>query len=82
MAFCISYQYRNQQKTIGYANDKHNSVYDAVALAEGIDLTEFHRLENQLANISRNDRQTLKNFREEYFVKLGFSQVEITRQEK
>lgn len=81
MAFRINYQYRNQPKVINYANDKHHSVYDAIALAEGVDLADFHHMENQLANVSRNDRKTLKDFREEYFAKLGFSQISITREE-
>ncbi|WP_445396011.1 DUF2960 domain-containing protein [Zobellella sp. An-6] len=81
MAFRIRYHYRKQQKEIGYANDKHHSLYDAIAAAEGLNLAEFHRMEAQLANISRNDKKTLKEFREEYFRKLGFSQVTIFREE-
>lgn len=81
MAYRINYIYRNLQKEIGFANDKHASVYDAIALAEGVDLSQFNRMENQLANVCRNDRKTMKDFREEYFVKLGFSQVVITREE-
>ncbi|GHA20249.1 hypothetical protein GCM10007082_21220 [Oceanisphaera arctica] len=81
MAFRISYLYNKQQKEIGFANDKHHSVYDAIATAEGVDLTEFHRMESQVANVSRNDRKTMKDFREEYFRKLGFSQVTIVREE-
>ncbi|OIN11039.1 DUF2960 domain-containing protein [Oceanisphaera psychrotolerans] len=81
MAFRITYQYHKQQKEIGFANDKHHSVYDAIAAAEGVDLAEFHRMENQVANVSRNDRKTMKDFREEYFRKLGFSQVTIFREE-
>ncbi|MFD1008642.1 DUF2960 domain-containing protein [Oceanisphaera ostreae] len=81
MAFRIRYHYRKQPKDIGYANDKHRSVYDAVASAEGVDLAEFHRVESQLANVCRNDRKTMKDFREEYFRKLGFSDVVIEREE-
>ncbi|ART80746.1 DUF2960 family protein [Oceanisphaera avium] len=81
MAYRINYLYQNQPKTIGFANDKHHSVYDAIALAEGLDLSDFHRMENQLANVSRNDRKILKDFREEYFAKLGFSQIDIAREE-
>ncbi|PSJ42541.1 DUF2960 domain-containing protein [Zobellella taiwanensis] len=79
MAFRIRYHYRKQSREIGYANDRHHSLYDAIAEAEGLDLGEFRRLETQLANISRNDRKTMKEFREEYFRKLGFSQISIVR---
>ncbi|MCT7654124.1 DUF2960 domain-containing protein [Oceanimonas sp. NS1] len=56
MAFRIRYHFRKQQKEIGYANDKHHSIYDAIAAAEGLNLAEFRRMEDQLANISRNDK--------------------------
>ncbi|GAA3547769.1 DUF2960 domain-containing protein [Zobellella aerophila] len=81
MAFRIRYHYRKQQKEIGFANDKHHSLYDAIATAEGLDLSDFHRMEAQLANVSRNDRKTMKDFQEEYFRKLGFSQISIFREE-
>ncbi|MDV2856689.1 MULTISPECIES: DUF2960 family protein [Oceanimonas] len=81
MAFRIRYHYRKQQKEIGYANDKHHSIYDAIATAEGLDLAEFRRMEDQLANISRNNRKTMKEFREEYFRKLGVTQVTIFKDE-
>ena len=35
MAFKITYTYKKQAREIGYANDKFNSIYDAVAAAEG-----------------------------------------------
>ena len=34
MAFKITYTCKKQAKEIGYANDKFNSIYDAVAAAE------------------------------------------------
>ncbi len=80
MAFRIKYQYLKQQKEIGYANDKYLSVFDAIGKAEGVDLVKFHRLETQLVNVTRNDKQMVKGFREEYFRKLGFSQITISRE--
>jgi uncharacterized protein (DUF2132 family) len=35
MAFKITYTYKKQAREIGYANDKFNSIYDAIAAAEG-----------------------------------------------
>ena len=49
MAFKITYTYKKQAKEIGYANDKFNSIYDAIAAAEGLDLSSFHAMEAQLA---------------------------------
>lgn len=81
MAFRISYHFNKQQKEIGFANDKHRSVFDAIAEAENLDLSKFHDLENQLANVSRDDNKTMKDFREEYFRKLGFTQITIYREQ-
>jgi len=81
MAFRISYLYNKQQKEIGFANDKRHRVYDALATAEGVDLTEFHRMESQVANFIRTARTPMRDFREEYFRTLGFSQVTIVREE-
>ena len=80
MAFRITYQYKNQPKEIGFANDKHLSVYDAIAQAEKCDLSKFHDLEKQLAHVSRNDNKTMKDFREGYFRELGFTHILINRE--
>ncbi|MDO2948441.1 DUF2960 family protein [Aeromonas simiae] len=82
MAFTITYRYRKQLKSIGYANDKHHSIYDAIATAEGIDLARYRAMEEQVVNISRRDRKMLKEFRENYFRELGFSDIAIVRDEQ
>lgn len=82
MAFTITYRYQKQQKSIGYANDKHRSIYDAIAAAEGIDMARYRAMEEQVANISRRDRKMLKEFSENYFRELGFSEIVIVRDEQ
>lgn len=82
MAFKITYTYKKQAREIGYANDKFNSIYDAVAAAEGIDLTRFHAMEEQLAQVCRRDKKSVKDYRENYFKELGFSNIVIERDAK
>ena len=79
MAFKITYTYKKQAKKIGYANDKFNSIYDAIAAAEGLDLSSFHAMEAQLAQVCRRDKKSVKDYRENYFKELGFSNVVIER---
>lgn len=82
MAFKITYTYKKQAREIGYANDKFNSIYDAVAAAEGIDLTRFHAMEEQRAQVCRRDKKSVKDYRENYFKELGFSNIVIERDAK
>ena len=79
MAFKITYPYNKQAQEIGYANDKFNSIYDAIAAAEGLDLSSFHAMEAQLAQVGRRDKKSVKDYRENYFKELGFSNVVIER---
>ena len=79
MAFKITYTYKKQAKEIGYANDKFNSIYDAIAAAEGLDLSSFHAMEAQLAQVSRRDKKSVGDYRGNYFKVLGFSNVVIER---
>lgn len=81
MAFTIRYHYKKQAKIIGYANDQFNSIYDAIAAAEGIDLTAFNKIEAQLAQVCRRDKKSVKDYRENYFKELGFSHIVISRDE-
>ncbi|WP_421199451.1 DUF2960 domain-containing protein [Aeromonas enteropelogenes] len=82
MAFKITYTYGKKTKEIGYANDKFNSIYDAIAAAEGINLTSFHAMEEQLAQVCRRDKKSVKDYRENYFKELGFSNIVIERDPK
>jgi len=49
-------------------------MHEAVADAEGIDLTQFLQTEQQLASISK-DKKTVRNFRDAEFIKMGFSDL-------
>lgn len=65
MARTIIYTYKNQEKTLTFSYEKHHNIHEAVAEAEGIDLTEFLKMEMQLEAIS--DTKSVRNFRDNHF---------------
>ena len=51
-------------------------------LAEGLDLTAFHAMEAQLAQVCRRDKKSVKDYQENHFKELGFSAITIFRDEE
>ena len=49
-------------------------MHEAVADAEGVDLTQFLQTEQQIASISK-DKKTARNFRDAEFLKMVFSDL-------
>ncbi|MGL6122822.1 MAG: DUF2960 family protein, partial [Shewanella sp.] len=45
MARQVTYTFKGKTKTIAFSYDKHHDLYEAVAEAEGIDLTQFLAME-------------------------------------
>ncbi len=79
MARTIIYTYKNQEKTLTFSYEKHHNIHEAVAEAEGIDLTEFLKMEMQLEAIS--DTKSVRNFRDNHFKKLGFGIITLQPKE-
>ena len=52
----------------------YHDIYEAVAAAEGIDLTNFLKMEKQLA-MSCRGQGILKNHRQTEFARMGFSEI-------
>ncbi|MER2491515.1 DUF2960 family protein [Catenovulum sediminis] len=74
MARKIIYVYKQKRKEINFSYDKHIDAYEAAAAAEGIDLTDFLQMEEQV-RISAKSNAAVKNFREESFKKMGFGEI-------
>ena len=49
MARAITYKFKGQPRQIPFSYDKFHDIYEAVAAAEGIDLTQFLKMEQQVA---------------------------------
>lgn len=74
MARRIRYKFNDQLKEINFANDKFHDMYEAIADAEGIDLTQYLAMEKQIAMTSKGS-SAVKNFRDQQFKKFGFSEI-------
>ena len=81
MALKIQYHFKGISREIGFANDKYHDIYEALAAAEGIDLTQFLAMERQIAALSR-DKKAIKDYRENEFARFGFSDITVIREEK
>ncbi|GAA4887395.1 DUF2960 family protein [Ferrimonas pelagia] len=80
MALKLKYSYNGETKIIGYANDKHFSMFEAAAAAEGLNISNYQMLEQQVRSSTR-DKQAHRDFRDNYFRDLGFDEVCVIREE-
>ena len=74
MAHKVRYKFNGVAKEINFSYSRYQNMHEVVADAEGIDLTQFLRTEQQVASISK-DKKTARNFRDAEFVKMGFSDL-------
>lgn len=81
MARQVTYIFKKQRKTIQFSYGIFHDIYEAVADAEGVDLTRFLEMEKQLA-MSCRGQGILKNHRQTEFEKMGFSEIKFVRHEK
>ncbi|MCG3721336.1 DUF2960 domain-containing protein [Vibrio cincinnatiensis] len=79
MARTIIYSYKDEQKTLTFSYEKHRNIHEAVAEAEGIDLSEYLKMELQLEAVS--DTKAVRNYRDNYFKKLGFGLITLQAKE-
>lgn len=73
MARTIIYTYKDEEKTLTFSYEHHRNIHEAVAEEEGIDLTEFLKMEQQIEAIS--DTKSVRNYRDNHFRKLGFGKI-------
>ncbi|MBF9000509.1 MULTISPECIES: DUF2960 domain-containing protein [Vibrio] len=79
MSRTIIYTYKNEEKTLTFTYEKYRSIHEAVADAEGIDLTEYLKMEQQIEAIS--DKKAVRNYRDNHFRKLGFGTITLKPKE-
>jgi hypothetical protein len=82
MARQVTYTFKGETKTIAFSYDKHRDLYEAVAEAEGIDLTKFLAMEQQIAMTSRKGAKAEKDYRKVEFARFGFSNIHFVRDEE
>ncbi|MBW3697828.1 DUF2960 domain-containing protein [Vibrio sp. T187] len=79
MARTILYTYKDEDKELLFSYQEHRTIQEAVAAAEGIDITEYLKTEQQLELIS--DTKAVRNYQDNYFRKLGFSKLTLKQKE-
>ena len=81
MARHISYKYKGEWKKIPFSYDKYADSFEAVAAAEGIDLTAFRKMEQQVAMTAKRGA-AVKNYRQQEFARMGFADIAFVREEQ
>lgn len=81
MARYVSYIYKGQAKRIPFSFDKFNDAFEAAAAAEGIDLTGFRKMEQQIGAL-HGQQKALRDFRLNESKRLGFTDIRLLRDEQ
>ena len=79
MARTILYTYKDEDKELLFSKQQHRTIQEAVAAAEGIDITEYLKTEQQLELIS--DTKAVRNYQDNDFRKLGFTKLTLKQKE-
>ncbi|QIA63365.1 DUF2960 family protein [Vibrio astriarenae] len=79
MARTIIYTYKDEEKRLTFSYQQHRNIHEAVAEAEGIDISEFLKMEQQIEAIS--DTKAVRNYRDNHFRKLGFGKITLEQRE-
>lgn len=79
MAKRIQYTYKKQPREINFAQDKYHDMFEAMAAAEGIDIGNYVQMEQAVAMTSKGSA-AVRNFRDEYFAKLGFANIKFIKE--
>ena len=79
MARTILYTYKGEDKTLTFSYQQHRNIHEAVAEAEGIDISEFLKMEQQIEAVS--DTKALRNYRDNHFRKLGFEKITLQQKQ-
>ncbi|WP_305405009.1 DUF2960 domain-containing protein [Photobacterium leiognathi] len=80
MSRTIIYTYKKEEKEIIFSFDQFRNIHEAVAEAEGIDLTSFLKMEQQVEAVS-NSSKAARDFRDSHFRKLGFGKIALAKKE-
>lgn len=81
MARQVAYTFKGVTKVINFSFDKFHDVYEAAAAAEGIDLSRFLAMEQQVAMTAKR-KGALRNYRETEFQRMGFSNIRLLKDEE
>lgn len=75
----LQYTYKGETKVITFTFQQFHTPHEAAAAAEGIDISEFLRMEQQLEAVA--DSKAVKNHRDAHFNKLGFGRIFLLKKD-
>lgn len=75
MAHKVTYTFKGEDKEISFTYSQFHNMHEAVAAAEGIDLGQYLKMEQQIEEISNGKKAAVRNFRDTEFKKMGFSNL-------
>ena len=79
MARTIIYTYKKQEKQLMFSYENFRTIHEAVADAEGIDISDYLKMEQQIEAVS--DTKAVRDYRDNYFRKLGFGKITLAQKE-
>ncbi|KOO03457.1 DUF2960 domain-containing protein [Vibrio nereis] len=79
MARTILYTYQGEDKTLTFSYQQHRNIHEAVAEAEGIDISNYLKMEQQIEAVS--DTKAVRNYRDNHFRKLGFDKITLKQKD-
>lgn len=80
MARTLQYKYKGVLKQQPFSYDKYHDAFEAAAAAEGVDLTAFRKMEQQVVMTAKG-KGALKDYRRNAFAALGFTDVVLLKEE-
>ncbi|MCG7495570.1 DUF2960 domain-containing protein [Vibrio sp. Of7-15] len=81
MARKVRYTYKNETKEILFSFREFHGPHEAAAAAEGVNIAGYHDMLTQVEMASTSVKG-VKDFRHNYFAKLGFSDIGFVKEEK
>ncbi|ORT49749.1 hypothetical protein ST37_15480 [Vibrio sp. qd031] len=75
MARIIEYVYKKESKELLFSYQQFHSIHEAVAKEEGIDITDYLKMEKQLEAVA--DTKAVRDYRDTHFRKLGFGTIRL-----
>ncbi|TKB47104.1 DUF2960 domain-containing protein [Thalassotalea mangrovi] len=76
----LTYIYKGVRKELPFSYSRHNDIYEAAAAAEGIDISNFLAMEEQVRMTSKG-KHAVKDFRQKEFARMGFSEIKMVSEE-
>jgi len=74
MAHKVTYLYHGEAKEIQFSYSEFHNMHEAVAHEEGVDLSQFLQMEQQVTSITKG-KAAARNFRDAEFEKMGFTEM-------